>query len=141
MSLLERLAPWRVLAKELSAFVVVGGLTFLLDVGVYQLCYATFGVGAVTSKVISTVVAALVAYVMHRQWSFSHRTRPGVKQELPLFVLLNGIALLISMGIIAAARYGLGLENVYQLQAANVFSIAVATVFRYFAYKRWVFTR
>lgn len=138
--LLGRLrSSWRLLLKELSAFGVVGGLTFVLDLVVYQVSYDRVGLGALTSKVVSTVITGTVAYLAHRYWSFSHRDRPGVRREYPMFVLLNVVALLISLFIIGAARYGLGRTDVLELQVANLVSIAVATAFRFFAYKRWVF--
>lgn len=134
-----RSPAWRILVKETSAFIVVGAATFLLDLGMYQAGYTTLGLGALWSKVLSTLVTTVAAYVLHRYWSFSHRQRPGLRRELPLFVVLNLAALLISLAIIAVARYGLGLTNVYHLQVANLVSIAVATAFRFFAYKQWVF--
>lgn len=138
--LLERLrSSWRVALKEVSAFGVVGGSTFVLDLVLYQLCYAGLGLGALTSKVVSTAVTATVAFLAHRYWSFSHRRRPGLRREYPAFVVLNVVALIISLAIIGVARYVLGRTDVYELQAANLVSIAVATLFRFFAYKRWVF--
>jgi putative flippase GtrA len=137
---LERLSgTWRLLLKELSAFGVVGGLCFLLDVGLFQYLYAVAGIGAVTAKLVSTLVAMTAAYVGHRYWSFSHRARTGVRREYLLFALINGITLLLGLAIVAFVRYPLGQEHALVLQAANVFSIALGTVIRFLSYRRWVF--
>ncbi|MCO7221585.1 GtrA family protein [Klenkia sp. PcliD-1-E] len=130
---------WRLLVKELSAFGVVGAACFVLDLGVFQLLYAHAGVGAVTAKFVSTVLATTVAYVAHRYWSFSHRTRTGVRREYLLFLGINGATLLLGLVVVAVARYPLGQEGTLVLQIANVGSIALGTVVRWFAYRRWVF--
>jgi putative flippase GtrA len=130
---------WRLLLKELSAFGVVGIVCFFIDIGLFQVLYAHAGAGAVTAKLISTLVSMTVAYVGHRYWSFSHRARTGVRREYLLFALINGSTLLLSLGIVAGVRYGLDQESALVLQAANVGSIVVGTAIRYLSYRSWVF--
>ena len=139
-SLLHRLdVTWRTLFKELSAFGVVGAVCFALDLAIFQLLYAHVGVGAVTSKLISTLASMTLAYLGHRYWSFSHRARTGVKREYLLFAVINGATLLLGLGIVAFVRYPLGQESALVLQIANVFSTILGTVIRYLSYRRWVF--
>jgi putative flippase GtrA len=128
----------RLLLKELGAFGVVGGLAFILDVGTFQLLYSD-GVGAVTAKAISTVVAMTVAYIGNRYWSFSHRGRSTVRREFLLFAIINGITGLLNLGIIAFVRYTLHQDSAVVLQVANVFGIGAGTVIRYGSYRKWVF--
>jgi len=137
---LERLGgTWRLLVKELSAFGVVGAVCFFIDVALFQFLYAHADIGAVTSKLISTLVSMTAAYVGHRYWSFSHRARTGVRREYLLFALINGATLLLGLAIVAFVRYPLHQEHPLVLQAANVVSIALGTVIRYLSYRRWVF--
>jgi putative flippase GtrA len=128
----------RLLLKELGAFGVVGGLGFVLDVGIFQLLYSN-GVGAVTAKAISTVVAMTVAYIGNRYWSFSHRSRSTVRREFLLFAVINGVTGVLNLAIVAFARYALHQDSAVMLQAANVFGIGVGTVIRYGSYRKWVF--
>jgi putative flippase GtrA len=130
---------WRLLLKELSAFGVVGAVCFILDIALFQLLYAHVGLGAVTAKLLATLVSMTVAYFAHRYWSFSHRARTGLRREYLLFVVVNGLTLLLNVGGIALVRYPLGQESALVLQAANVAGIAVGTVIRYLSYRRWVF--
>ncbi|MET0447670.1 MAG: GtrA family protein [Aeromicrobium sp.] len=130
---------WRVLLKEVSAFLVVGGANFVIDLGVYQLTYAHLNQGALVSKVVSTTVTSTIAYFLHRHWSFSHRARSGLRREFVLFVILSALSLLLGLVIIGTVRYGFGQTGVATLQAANVLSIVIGAVFRFWAYKRWVF--
>lgn len=130
---------WRLLLKELSAFGIVGGVSLLIDLGLFQLLYAQVGLGAVTSRLLSSLVSMTVAYFAHRHWSFSHRARTGVKREYVLFLVVNGVTLLVSLGVVAFVRYPLGQDDALVLQVANIASIGLSTIVRYFAYRRWVF--
>ena len=90
-SLLRRARrSWRLLVKELGAFGVVGGVCFVIDMGLFQLLYAHAGSGAVTAKLVSTLISMTIAYAAHRYWSFSHRARTGVRREYLLFAVING---------------------------------------------------
>ena len=122
-------AAWRLLAKELGAFGVVGAVCFLLDVGLFQVLYAVVGVDAVLAKLLATLVSMTAAYVGHRYWSFSHRARTGLRREYLLLrrgqrrrPCCSGLA------IVAFVRYPLGQESALVLQAANIASIGLGTV-------------
>jgi putative flippase GtrA len=130
---------WRVLLKELGAFGVVGGVCFLIDVGLFQLFYVWVGLGAVVAKLLATLISMTVAYLGHRYWSFSHRSRPGVGREYVRFTLINGVTLLLGLAVVGFVRYGLDQEGALVLQLANVGSIVVGTLIRYLSYRRWVF--
>jgi putative flippase GtrA len=130
---------WRTCAKELSGFGVVGGVSFLIDLGVFQGLYAHLGTGAVTAKLISTLVSMTVAYVGHRYWSFSHRARTGLKREYLLFLAINGLTLLLGLAMVTVVRYPLAQDSALILQVTNIASIALGTAIRFFAYRRWVF--
>jgi putative flippase GtrA len=130
---------WRLLLKEVSAFGVVGIACFLLDVGLFQLFYDVLGTGAVTAKLLSTLISMTVAYFAHRYWSFSHRARTGVRREYVLFTVINGAALLLGLAVVAVVRYPLGQDSAAVLQTANVTAIVLSTALRYLAYRRWVF--
>jgi putative flippase GtrA len=129
----------RRLVKELSAFGVVGLSCFALDIALFQLLYTRAGVGAVTAKLLSTLVATTAAYVGHRYWSFSHRMRTGVRREYSIFVLVNGLTLAQGLAIVALVRYPLGQDSALVLQLANIGSIGLGTAVRYLSYRRWVF--
>jgi putative flippase GtrA len=134
-------SSWRIVVKELSAFGVVGAVCFAIDLGLFQALYAHLGVGAVTSKLVSTVVSMTVAYFAHRYWSFAHRGRTGLRREYTLFFVVNGLTLLLSLAIVAAVRYPLGQDGALALQIANVVSTAIGTLVRFACYRTWIFVR
>jgi putative flippase GtrA len=127
------------LVRELMKFGVVGGVAFVVDVGLFNLLlHATDK--PLTSKTISTVVATTVAYVGNRHWTFRRRSRSGVRREYTLFFLLNGVGLLIALACLAISHYLLDFtgrlaDNI----AANVVGLALGTAFRFWSYRRWVF--
>ena len=129
---------WSVV-HHLGAFGVVGGIGFVIEVGLFQLLYGHLGSGPVVAKAVATIVAMTVAFVGHRHWSFAHRARTGFKREYPMFLAINGLTLLLGLGIMAFARYRLDLTSAWALQGANLVSIAVGTVVRYLLYRQWVF--
>lgn len=132
-------ATWRLLAKELGAFGVVGAACFLLDVGLFHVLYAVAGLDAVLAKLLATLVSMTAAYVGHRYWSFSHRARTGLRREYLLFAAVNGATLCLGLAIVALVRYPLGQDSALVLQAANIASICLGTVIRYLSYRTWVF--
>ncbi len=130
---------WRGLARELSAFSVVGLSCFFLDVALFQLLYASVGVDAIVAKLVATLVSMTVAYAGHRYWSFSARARTGLRREYVRFALINGATLLLGLAIVGFVRHPLQQDSAIVLQLANVASIAIGTVVRYLSYRRWVF--
>jgi len=132
-------STWRLAVKEVGAFGVVGVVCFLIDIGLFQALYAHAGVGAITAKLLSTLVSMTVAYIGHRKWSFSHRARTGLRREYLLFALINGVTLGLGLAVVALVRYPLGQDGTLVLQIANIGSIVLGTVIRYLSYRRWVF--
>jgi putative flippase GtrA len=131
---------WHRVARELGAFGVVGAVAFLVDLAVFQVLYAHLGTGAVTSRLVSTLVSMTLAYLGHRYWSFSGRQRSTVRREYLTFALVNGATLVLGLSVTAFVRYGLEQDGALVLQVANILSIGLGTVIRYLSYRRWVFT-
>jgi len=127
------------LVRELMKFGVVGGFAFLADIGLFNLpLHATDK--PLTSKTISAVVATTVAYIGNRHWTFRRRERSGVRREYTLFFLLNGVGLVIALACLAISHYLLDFTSrLADNIAANGVGLALATTFRFWSYRRWVF--
>lgn len=117
----------------------MGGLAFVVDVGLFQLLYAGLRLDAVLAKGTATLVAMSVAYAGHRHWSFADRARLRHRQSYPRFALVNAVTLAMGLAIVWFVRHPLDVTSAVTLQGANVLSIAVGTVVRYLAYRGWVF--
>jgi putative flippase GtrA len=130
---------FRHLIHEFAKFGVIGIVGLFITNGVYDLLYNHMHWGPVKSTTLATVVAAVCTYLGNRYWSFRHRQRPGVLREAVVFFVLNGIGLLIQDAAVAFNYYvlGLGSNKAAGFVALN-FGIGVATLFRFWSYRRFV---
>jgi len=133
------------LIAEAAKFGMVGLIALVVDVGLFNALRFAGGEGLLydkplTAKVISVVVATTVSYLLNRNWTFSHRARTGVAREYGLFFVINGIAMGIALVALWISHYALGLDNpVADNIAANVVGLALGTLFRFWAYRTYVF--
>lgn len=135
----------RALLAEMLRFGAVGGVAFVVDVGIFNLL--RFGPGEilgdkpVTAKIVSAAVATLVAWLGNRYWAFAHHRTDTPVRELIGFVLANVGGALIAVGCLAFSHYVLDLTSpMADNVSANVVGLALGTAFRYVAYKWFVFT-
>jgi putative flippase GtrA len=131
---------YRHLVPELLKFCVVGGFGAMIDLGGAAVLHGKFHVEGLEAKAISTIIATVVTYLGSRFWTFKHRENQALGREVATFVVLNVIGLLIAEAVIAIVTYGLGLHSQLEYNAASVLGTGLATIFRYFAYRQWVFT-
>ena len=140
MTLVRRLyLRFRQLIHEAAKFGVVGVIGLLVTNVVYGLLHVRLSLGVVTSTTIATIIATTVTFIGNRHWSFRHRERTGVARETVIFFVLNGIGLLIQDAVVAFNAYVLG--NEHQRTAGFIalnFGIALATLFRFWSYRRFV---
>jgi putative flippase GtrA len=126
------------LISELAKFGIVGGLAVVVaDIGTNVL-YFQAGFGPLISNVIATVVATAVSYVGNRYWTFRHHQRTNVSREGIVFFVLNGIGLAVQLSCLGFSTYVLGLHDRLSYNISLVIGIGLATLFRYGAYKKWV---
>lgn len=131
-------ARFRLIAGELGKFGIVGILAFVVTDAGTNLLHFRAGQGPLTANVIATIVAMAVSYAGNRYWTFRHRQRTGVRREGVLFLLLNGVGLVIQLACLGFTTYLLGLHGRLSYNAALITGIALATLFRYWSYKQWV---
>jgi putative flippase GtrA len=130
---------FRVLIHEVAKFGVVGILAFFITIGGANVLRYGAGLGPLTSVTIATCVATVFAYLGNKLWAFRHRKGSTWGRETVLFFVFNGIGLLIQLAFVAATRYGLGLDSKFSYNVANIVGVGVATLFRLYCYRRWVF--
>ncbi len=133
------------LVSQVMKLGVVGLVALVVDVGLFNLLRFAGGEGPLydkplTAKVVSVIVATTVAYIGNRIWTFSDRGRTSYLREYFLFFVLNGAALLITLGCLWFSHYALGLtgplaDNI----SANVIGLGLGTLFRFWSYRKWVF--
>jgi len=126
---------------EIAKFGLVGLVNYALDVGLFNVLVVTvLSDRPLTAKGLSTVVAATSSYFMNRHWTWRHRARTGVRREYFLFLLLSGVALGITLSILAFGEYVLHQDSLLARNFwGNIVGVGVAMVFRFWSFKRWVF--
>jgi len=136
------------LYREVAKFGAVGGVAFVVDTGVFNLLLHTSAGAAVgldgkplTAKTISVLVATVVAWLGNRYWTFRHRRRASLRREFVLFVVMNGAGLAIALACLGFSRYVLKLDTpLADNISGNVIGLALGTLFRFWAYRSFVFT-
>jgi putative flippase GtrA len=136
----------RTLLGQFARFGVVGGVGFLLDLGVFNLLLFTVfdsarvHEGPILAKVVSTVVAIVFNWVGNRFWTFrAHRGTQLLREGLE-FGLVSIGGLLIGLGCLWISHYALGLDSkLADNISSNVIGLALGTAFRFALYRLWVF--
>ncbi|MFI7575172.1 GtrA family protein [Micromonospora sp. NPDC049497] len=139
---LVRLLPerWQKFIHEALKFGIVGGINTVINYAVFNaLALTVFVDGQLKATVIATVVATITSYLMNRHWTYRDRPKSAMRREYVLFFLFNGAGLLIELGVLAAAKYGLGLTGLLALNVAKTFGVLLATLFRFWSYRTFVF--
>ncbi|MFE0424194.1 GtrA family protein [Streptomyces sp. NPDC058953] len=127
------------LLREVAKFGAVGGAGVLVNLGVFNLVRQTTEIPVVRASIIATVVAIAFNYVGFRYFTYRDRDKTGRTRELSLFLLFSMIGLVIENGILYAATYGFGWATPLQSNFFKFFGIGVATLFRFWSYRTWVF--
>lgn len=133
------------LVHELGKFGTVGTIAFIVDLILFNIALAVLDMESLTAKIFSTAIAASVAFVGNRFWTWRHRARSNLAREYVLYFVLNAIGLGFSLLTLAISHYGLGsIWPVFQSPlidniSANIVGTAMGTTFRFWSYRRWVF--
>lgn len=143
-SLMDRLrGAVDLLAREVIKFGAVGALAFVVDLVVFNLLHgdgASLEHKPLTAKVISVLAATTVAWLGNRFWTFRHRRRASARREAVLFFVFNAAGLAIALGCLGFSHYVLGMRSLLADNvSANGFGLVLGTLFRFWAYRRFVF--
>lgn len=130
---------FRVLIHEAARFCSVGIIGFGITIGGSNALHSGAGLNELISVTIATVFSTVFCFAGNKLWAFRHRSGSHLRRESSLFFAFNGIGLLIQLFFVATARYGLGLSDTLSYNISNLMGITVATVFRLYTYRRWVF--
>ena len=128
----------RHLFHEMAKFGVVGIVGFIITEVGFNLCHFDLKLGLFTSNAIATVVATAVTFVGNKFWTFRHRAGHGTTRETVLFFVLNGVGMLIQYAAVWICEDGFGVQDKLLINAAFLGGICVATVFRFWSYRKWV---
>jgi putative flippase GtrA len=130
-------AQFRHLIRELAAFGIVGAAGFVVTFGGTAILHEKLGMGFFLATVVATVVATAVTYVGNRYWTFRHRERTSVPRESAVFLVLNGVGIVIQEAVVLFGTHVLGVRGGAQYIALFV-GVVLGTLFRFWSYRKWV---
>jgi putative flippase GtrA len=140
-----------VVYREMLKFGTVGAVAFVVDVGLFNLLTTNLWIGTGSppldghekiAKIVSASIATVVAWVGNRYWSFRHRRQSSRAREFVTFVLMNGVAMVIAVLCLAVSHDVLGFtSHLADNVSGNVIGIGLGTLFRFWAYRTFVFTQ
>ncbi|AYC40752.1 GtrA family protein [Streptomyces griseorubiginosus] len=129
----------RRVVREVAKFGAVGGAGLLVNLAVFNLVRHLTDLPVVRASVIATVVAIVFNYIGFRYFTYRDRDKSGRTKELTLFLLFSAVGLVIENGILYAATYGFGWDSPLQSNIFKFLGIGIATLFRFWSYRSWVF--
>lgn len=126
--------------RELLTFGFVGTVGTVITIGGANLMRARLGDGPVISVAVPTIVATLVSYLANRFWTFRHRDSDGSGREVAVFFGLNAVGMVIQVLCTGFIYYTLHLHGAVAYNAGLVAGVGLGAAFRYWSYRKWVFT-
>jgi putative flippase GtrA len=127
------------LVHEWAKFGTIGVAGFVITIAIADTLHLGMDIGPLTAFGVATAVATTFSYFANRYWTFRHREQSGLGREYVLFFVLSGVGLVITWVFIGFIHYILGLHSGLAYNAAQIIGTAIATLFRYWSYKKWVF--
>ncbi|GAA1398492.1 hypothetical protein GCM10009639_37080 [Kitasatospora putterlickiae] len=144
----ERVRPVLVRHRSLVKFLLVGSGCFVLTLLInYALRLTVLERKPVLALTLATVAGTGVSYLLNRRWSFRSAWR---RREPLLFLLVSTVAIGVNVLPLIASRYLLDLREPWvspvtrelaDFLSGMVLGTFAAMLFRFWAMRRWVFTR
>jgi putative flippase GtrA len=131
----------RAVGPEFVKFGVVGVICLAIDTALAYYFRFSVGLGPNTAKTLSTLLATFVSYALNRAWSFAHRVdeERGHSQDMLLYAVIAAAGLAITWVPITITHYGLTLQGKTAYLVSSTLGTGLATIFRFWAFRRWVF--
>jgi putative flippase GtrA len=128
------------LIHEAAKFGVVGGVGFVVTMVGFNLLYYGAHLGSVTSNTIAMIVATTVTFLGNRFWAFRHRDGRGTARDSLLFAFFNIVGWAIQTAPVSLTDHVLHQTDRLSVNIALIVGVALGTMFRFWAYRRWVWS-
>ncbi|MFE9439779.1 GtrA family protein [Streptomyces sp. NPDC006602] len=133
---------WEHLYREIAKFGLVGLSGFVLNLAVFNFIRSFAQWPTVRASVLATAVAIMGNYLGLRYFAYRNRgqdDRTGQRKELGLFLFFSAIGLVIENGVLFTTTYGFGWDSTLANNVCKFLGIGIATLFRFWSYRTWVF--
>ena len=126
----------RIPLREVGGFIAVGILGLIADIGTFNLA-VLLGVEPVAASLIGFVLGIAVSFIGNKILTFRHRAVARLGRALGIFVVINLVAVAF-IQVVVWLGDAAGLDLIW-LNVVRTAAIGLATIGRFFAYRRWVF--
>ncbi|MEZ0093437.1 GtrA family protein [Streptacidiphilus sp. EB129] len=130
----------RRLGQELAKFGIVGIVGVAVQLASLTVLLDLMPGASVRANIIATLIAIGTNYIGYRYWVYRDTDKKTRAHEIMLFLVFSGIGLVIQNGVLFALTYGLDMRSKSVTLVFTIFGIGVATLFRFWAYRTWVFS-
>jgi putative flippase GtrA len=121
----------RRIAGQLARFLVVGGIAFAVDYGIFLLLHTWAGAPYVLASAVSLTTSLVVSYVLSVRFVFEARPGRNVLVELAAYVAISLVAIGINQLVLLASVELLALAP----EVGKLVATAVVLVFNFVARK------
>lgn len=125
--------------KELILYIFFGGLTTLVNWGLYVLLAEFFKIDYLIATAIAQIAAILFAYITNRIWVFESKVRSvkGIAMEMLRFFSCRAVSFILDLGAMYVGVQLLGIDDKWMKLLANVIVIIANYVFsKVFIFKK-----
>lgn len=129
--------------SEAMKFSAVGGISYLVDIGIFNLLRIS-GLEVVSmplvAKTFGIAIATLVAWLGSRYWTFRSSLRADPGREFVEFVLVAAAGYGINILVLYISHYVFGFHSLLADNiSGNLVGAALATIFRFGLYRGWIY--
>lgn len=123
---------------------MVGATSYLVDLALFNAFHDSLG--WMWAKVVSTVVAATLAFIGNKLWTWRDREHTKLHLAYALYFFFNAVGLGISLGCLWFSQSVLGAAwpEIFRTRLADnvsamVVGMTLGTIFRFWSYRTFVF--
>ncbi|MCF2533487.1 GtrA family protein [Yinghuangia soli] len=129
---------------ELAKFAVVGGTAYTSDVILFNILLTQADLGPLSAKAISLCLSIVVAFIGNRYWTYGERNGGEAASEVSrqglFFVAITLVGMSIQLAFLGFSHYVLDFTSrLADNISGNLVGMGVATIFRFWGYRTWVF--
>lgn len=125
------------LRKEVGPFLAVGIFAVAVDFLLFNV-FLWWGWPVWLANAVALFISLTISFVGNYKWTFAHREIKSLWHAYGTFTSINLLSVVFIEAVVVGSEIWISDGGLF-LNAVKAAATAIATVGRFFAYKRWVF--